>query len=87
MLDEVGLVTPAVVELKRQRIGAEKYASIFKPDYVIIHCGDTIRIPPVSDIGPNYSLAIKFDPLKFTESTPDDPALSWLSCYEIWERQ
>ena len=87
MLDEVGLVTPAVVELKRQRIQAENYALIFKPDYVIVHCGDTLRVPPVSDAGPNYSLAIKFDPLKFTEITHDEPALPWLSCYEIWERQ
>jgi hypothetical protein len=87
MLDEVGLVTPAVVELKRQRIQAENYASIFKPDYVIVHCGDTLRIPPASDVDPNYSLAIKFDPLHFTETTSVEPALPWLSCYEIWERQ
>ncbi len=87
MLDEVGLVTPAVVELKRQHIQAEKYASIFKPDYVIVHCDDTIRIPPASDVGPNYSLAVTFDPLKFTVTRLDEPALPWLSCYEIWERQ
>ena len=87
MLDEVGLVTPAVVELKRQRIQAEKYTSIFKPDYVIVHCGDTLRIPSASDAGPNYSLAIKFDPMKFTDATHDEPALPWLSCYEIWKRQ
>ncbi|MFN8384337.1 MAG: hypothetical protein U0V02_20535 [Anaerolineales bacterium] len=87
MFDEVGLVTPAVVSLKREHIQAEKYATIFRPDYVIIHCGDTIRIPPVSDTGPNYSLAVRFDPLKFTETMPNEPALPWLSCYEIWQRQ
>lgn len=87
MLDEVGLVTPAVVDLKRQQIGAEKYASIFKPDYVIVHCDDTLRIPPVSDAGPNYVLAVIFNPLEYDETTPDEPALPWLSCYEIWERE
>lgn len=87
MLDEVGLVTPAVVELKRQRIQAENYASIFKPDYVIVHCDDTLRIPPVSDAGPNYSLAIKFDPMNSVEAIHGEPALPWLSCYEIWEKQ
>jgi hypothetical protein len=87
MLDEVGLVTPAVVELKRQRIQAENYASIFKPDYMIVHCDDTLRIPPISDTGPNYVLAVIFNPMGFNENTPNDPALPWLSCYEIWERQ
>lgn len=87
MFDEVGLVTPAVVTLKRENIQAEKYAMIFRPDYVIIHCGDTLRIPPVSDSGPNYSLAVRFDPLKFTVTKSDEPALPWLSCYEIWQRQ
>ncbi len=87
MLDEVGLVTPAVVELKRQRIQAENYASIFKPDYVIVHCDDTLRIPSVSDEGPNYVLAVIFNPMGFNENTPKEPALPWLSCYEIWERE
>lgn len=87
MLDEVGLVTPAVVELKRQRIQAENYASIFKPDYVIVHCDDTLRIPPISDAGPNYVLAVIFNPLGFNENTPKETALPWLSCYEIWKRQ
>ncbi len=87
MLDEVGLVTPAVVELKRQRIQAENYASIFKPDYVIVHCDDTLRIPPVSDAGPNYVLAATFDPLEFNVIISDELALRWLSCYEIWKRQ
>ena len=87
MLDEVGLVTPAVVELKRQHIQAENYASIFKPDYIIVHCDDTLRIPPVSDAGPNYYLAIKFDPMKSIEPKHNEPALPWLACYEIWKRQ
>lgn len=87
MLDEVGLVTPAVVGLKRQRIGAEQYVSIFQPDYVIIHCDDTTRIPPVSDAGLNYVLAAAFNPLEYDENAPASSSLPLLSCYEIWKKE
>jgi hypothetical protein len=87
MLDEVGLVTPAVVELKRQRIGAEHYAEIFQPDYLIVHCDDTIRIPPPSETGLGYELAVTFDPLEYKRSPLNSSDLPWRSCYEIWAKQ
>lgn len=87
MLDEVGLVTPAVVELKRQRISAEQYAAIFQPDFLIVHCDDNIRIPSASEMGPTYELKIIFNPLKHNQSTLVSTNLPWQSCYEIWAKQ
>lgn len=87
MLDEVGLVTPAVVELKRQRIGAEHYAEIFQPDYLIVHCDDTIRIPPPSETGLRYELTVTFDSLEHKRSSSNSSDLPWRSCYEIWAKQ
>lgn len=87
MLDEVGLVTPAVVELKRQRIGAEQYAEIFQPDYLIVHCDDSIRVPLPSDTGPRYELTVTFDPLEYKLSSLTSSDLPWRSCYEIWAKQ
>lgn len=87
MLDEVGLVTPAIVELKRQRIGAEQYAEIFQPDYLIVHCDDTIRIPLPSETRPHYELTVTFDPLEYKRLSLNSSDLPWLSCYEIWAKQ
>lgn len=87
MLDEVGLVTPAVVELKRQRVGAEHYAKLFKPDYVIVHCDDTIRIPRATPQGPNYELAARFNPLDFNGTVSPSDTLPWRACYEIWAKK
>lgn len=85
MLDEVGLVTPAVVELKRQQINAEQYVSIFKPDYFIVHCDDLIRIPASPEAGLQYRLAKTFNPLGFYNEMNDPYQLAWSACYQIWE--
>ena len=87
MLDEVGLVTPAVVELKRQRIGAEQYAEIFQPDYLIVHCDDTIRIPLPGETKLLYELTVTFDPLEYKRSSSNSSDQPWLACYEIWAKQ
>jgi hypothetical protein len=85
ILDEVGLVTPAVVELKRQKINAEQYAYIFKPDYLIIHCDDLARNPAGPQTGLKYTLAKTFNPLGFYHGMNDPYQLAWSACYQIWE--
>lgn len=85
MIDEVGLVTPAVVALKLRQIGPEKYASIFEPDYVVVHCDDYSRMPIKPQVKLNYQLAIVFDPLGF--KSPDPDYLPRASCYQIWKKE
>jgi hypothetical protein len=86
MIEEVGLVTPSVTALKRQQIGNEKYASIFKPDYAIVHCDDEIRIPHGPETGLNYKLVKTFNPLGFYAGMPNPEYVVWASCYQIWEK-
>lgn len=86
MIEEVGLVTPSVTELKRQQIGNEKYTAIFKPDYVIVHCGDEIRIPQGPQAEVRYTLAKTFNPLGFNGVFDPQHTVVWTSCYEIWEK-
>lgn len=70
--DEVGLVTPAVVELHRQKIGAENFYKYLKTDYVILQCGQAGNV--MEDFDAEYDL-IK----TFSEGTAR-------ACYEVWER-
>ncbi|MEW6403469.1 MAG: hypothetical protein AB1649_16860 [Chloroflexota bacterium] len=92
MIDEVGLVTPEVVELKRQRIQAEQYISFFQPDYVILHCDDALRLHADESTGlaANYELAQTFNPLEFDPGKQLPPTdlntLARSSCYQIWQR-
>jgi len=45
MIDEVGLVTPQMVELKRRGMfDLDQYLEFFQPDYVLLHCDDSLRI-------------------------------------------
>jgi len=96
ILDEVGLVTPRVVELKSQGIvDAGQYIAILQPDYFLIHCDDALRMQESrSDdeymITQSYTLAVLFNPGNFDPRNPgegdDYDNLGRSSCYEIWER-
>jgi hypothetical protein len=86
MIEEVGLVTPLVTSLKLQQIGNEKYASIFKPDYAIVHCDDNIRIPHSPEAGLSYKLVKTFNPLGFYNGMPNPEYVVWASCYQVWEK-
>jgi len=95
MIDEVGLVTPRVVELKREGVSGPHYALEFQPDLVIFHCDGTIYFDglPQSHGGGEslaYSRKVTFDPLGFdTESSQgaiDKPGLAWSSCYTLFQR-
>lgn len=71
MIDEVGLVTPLVVQLKRQGVPARDYYRVFWPDYVIWTCGE--GGPERAEIGVYYDLARVFD------------GHISRTCYEIWK--
>jgi hypothetical protein len=93
MMDEVGLVTPEVTNMKKQNITQTvKMLEILHPDVFVIHCDDADRISEghttieVIDNG-LYEFLIRFDPLnavgmaQLPESTR---ALARASCYEVW---
>jgi hypothetical protein len=86
IIEEVGLVTPSITNLKLQKIGNEKYTSIFKPDYVIVHCDDEIRIPHNPETGLSYKLIKTFNPLGFYPNMVNPEYVVWGSCYQIWKR-
>jgi hypothetical protein len=86
MIEEVGLVTPSITNLKLQQIGNEKYTSIFKPDYAIVHCDDDIRIPHGPETGLSYKLVKTFNPLDFYTGMPNPDYAVWASCYQVWEK-
>jgi hypothetical protein len=93
MLDEVGLVTPEVVELKLQGIGSHRYPAIFHPDYVVLHCDDALRMyfEPETGLAGGYTLAREVNPLAFDPTTPGQPpdpeGLRRSSCYQIWQKK
>jgi hypothetical protein len=94
MLDEVGLVTPRVVEMKRVGITrAEEYTQLLQPDAYVIHCDDAARVSRGDDeverwVLEHYQPAATFDPLDFHLTSEDDenpPSnLARASCYEVW---
>lgn len=50
MFDEVGLVTPSVVDLKKQGLPGTDYFAYLKPDYVILHCDDAVQLQTSSPV-------------------------------------
>jgi hypothetical protein len=97
IFDEVGIVTPQVVEFKQQGVlDVDKYIPVLEPDHVVIHCDDAKRQinqftkSGSSELVRSYSRVVVFDPLRFSDdkyqdSVNDDP-LSRNACYEIWSR-
>lgn len=73
MIDEVGLVTPAVVELHRKGVPGHKYYQYFLSDYVIWTCGEGGESR--EKIKEHYTLTKTFN--KNTLK----------SCYEIWTKK
>jgi hypothetical protein len=70
MLDEVGLVTPAVVELHRDGIAGSSFFKHLGPDYVIWHCD--VSGPAREEIGLEYNVVKTFD------------SGTSRGCYEVW---
>jgi hypothetical protein len=94
MIDEVGLVTPQMVALKRQGVhDLDQYIEFFQPDYVLIHCDDSLRIQEeVIDhtLNTQYVEVTSFNPRDFDPRNPGVGSsfdnLGRSSCYEIWCR-
>jgi hypothetical protein len=84
MIDDVGLVTPAIVPLKRERVDSFILAHYFQADYVVLHCDDALRAPA----GFPYQMAVRFDPLGFADGDDwKDKGLQRNACYEIHEKR
>lgn len=92
MIDEVGLVTPEVTNLKLQGIPSDQYLSIFQPDYTILHCDDALRLHgnEEAELARKYTLVKESNPLSFDLSAPNQSSDPWglarLSCYQIWQK-
>lgn len=81
MLDDVGLISPMVTELKRRQVDSFVIPVILGADYVILHCDDAKRAP---DAFPYTHLATRFDPLGFESGKPwTDPVVQRSACYQI----
>ena len=94
MIDEVGLISPRIVSLKRMGIEAHNYLPILQPDYYVLHCDDAFGLQHLngdSDGGfsEEYTLRTTFNPLNYDMQQPDYSrfgALQRNSCYDIWQR-
>jgi hypothetical protein len=96
MIDEVGLVSPQVVQLTRQEFTGDslKFSQVLlskiQPDYFVTHCDDALREFDGSAAGADalthYSRQAVFNPLNFDPLHPSDMGTPRGSCYEIWGR-
>jgi hypothetical protein len=94
MIDEVGLVSPQVVQLTRQEFGGDSLrfsqvlVSKIQPDYFVTHCDDALRefdgSASDADALAHYSRQAVFNPLNFDPLQPSASRIPRLSCYEIW---
>ena len=96
MIDEVGLVTPAVVDLKRQHVDPKLYFSIFHPDYYVLHCDDALHLLGLTGdmnlgFAKEYLLIQTYNPLNFNPFVALDSsrnnALARNSYNQIWKHR
>jgi hypothetical protein len=94
IIDEVGLVSPQVVQLTRQEFTGDtpKFSQVLvskiQPDYFVTHCDDALRefdgSASDADALKHYSRRAVFNPLTFDPQHPSDMGTPRRSCYEIW---
>ncbi len=85
--DEVGLVTPAVVESKLAgQMDVLAYISILNPDYIVVHCDDVLRWQQrkATAFLAHYRFEVRVDPLDF--ATGGRQSVARGACYEVWGR-
>lgn len=96
MLDEVGIVTPGVVDLKKRGVTEpQEIIHALSPDVFVIHCDDMERMKtdPLwfqTNANEQYSFVYLSDPLGFQSS--HNPTQSFdlharSACYEVWIRE
>ncbi len=96
MIDEVGLISPQVVDWKSAGYSTDQVISFLDPDYVVLHCDDVLR---ASDAFlSRYANVAAINPLGFDpEFQPkyEPYASEWVrrnisrprsACYQIWKR-
>lgn len=96
MIDEVGLISPQVVDWKSAGYSTDQVISFLDPDYVVLHCDDVLR---ASDAFlSRYANVAAINPLGFDpEFQPkyDPTASEWVrrnisrprsACYQLWKR-
>ena len=89
MIDVVGLVSPEIVDLKRQGLTTLQAVPIIRPDYIVIHCDDALDWEKQSESGQSdfvahYQRAVTFNPMNFDPVGSDETALQRTACYEVW---
>ena len=96
MYDVIGLVTPQVVDLRLQGLDPQDFFRILRPDYVVQHCDDDLRLENErADQGTRfvdlYHKVAGFNPLDFQPAAPaeissDISVIPRNACYDIWQR-
>lgn len=97
MIDDVGLVSPQVVAYKVKGLTTSAYVISLEPDYVILHCDDSLRASEA--FLAHYSQAVEFNPMDFDPQIPinydinnmsplviQDLTIPRSACYQIWKK-
>jgi hypothetical protein len=96
MLDEVGIVTPGVVGLKKRGVTeTQEIIRALSPDAFVIHCDDMERMKsdPLwlqSGMNKQYNFIYLSDPLNFLsahEPMQVHDVLARNACYEVWSKE
>ena len=87
MLDEVGLVTPQMIPVRQKVLSIYYAINVFKPDYVINHCDDALKINKDSySFLEHYKVVFKTNPLDFDPLHPIGTRIPRNACYLVWHR-
>jgi hypothetical protein len=96
MIDEVGLVSWQVVDLKKKGYATFDLILALDPDLAVLHCDDALGAPDA--FRSRYSKVVEFNPLGFDPTVPlnYDPDASdmvnqpidiqRLACYQVWKK-
>jgi hypothetical protein len=98
LIDEVGLVSPQVVALKKQGYSTLDLITTLKPDYAVLHCDDAFQRS--NTFLESYYRLVEFNPLKFdpntsliynsnksSESDLQNILLGRTACYQVWKNK
>ncbi len=87
ILDEAGIVTPQMLPVRRRVLSIYYAISMLKPDYVITHCDDALKIGKDSySFLENYSSVFKTNPLDFDARHPEGTRIPRNACYLVWRK-
>lgn len=87
MIDEVGLVSPQVVEFEKQH-GFNTFDLIasLQTDYLVLHCDDGMRAAEAGNLAmKNYRPVYETNPLNF-DWRGSSGGFDRAACYQVWER-